>query len=168
MTTRQELYDRIRQSSRDEVILEEMIRLGFWPREGEYPSDPAEEIRRQGELQRELRALTNENARLENVEALKRAARKKRMEESRRKRKETKERCERERQERADAWQRRKDTEVGYLGESVSAGLGHQQSDQQKLVGRGLPILHDANQLAQAMGISVGELRFLAFFRRVS
>ena len=115
MTTRQELYDRIRESSKDEVILEEMIRLGFWPREDAIPEDPAEDIRRQGELTRQLRALTAENERLGNVDALKKAARKQRMDESRRKQKENKERRIRERAERAAAWQERKRSEVLYL-----------------------------------------------------
>ena len=37
---RQELYDRIRESSKDEVIVEEMRKLGFWPERGELPSGP--------------------------------------------------------------------------------------------------------------------------------
>jgi retron-type reverse transcriptase len=168
MPTRQELYDRIRQSSKDEVVLEEMIRLGFWPRAGERPVDPADEIRRRGELERQLRELTAENARLQNVEALKKAARKRRMEESRRKRKETKERRLRERQERAEAWKRRKQEELLYLGDDVSGGLNHQDSDAQMLAQRGLPMLRDAKELAAAMGVSVGELRFLAFHRRIA
>lgn len=168
MPTRQELYDRIRESSRDEVILEEMIRLGFWPREGEQPSDPADEIRRRGELQRQLRALTTENKRLQNVDALRKAARKRRMEESRRKQKETKERRLHQREERAAAWKRRKEAEILYLGQQVSGGLNQQQLDEQKLQKRDLPNLGDVNQLAAAMGITVGELRFLAFFRRTS
>lgn len=168
MPTRQELYDRIRESSRGEVILEEMIRLGFWPRAGEQPNDPADELRRRGELERQLRSLTIENRKLQNTNALKKAARKRRMEESRRKRKETKQNRLREREECAEAWSRRKQSEIGYLGPQVSAGLKHQQSDEQKLEIQNLPILHDANQLASAMGISVGELRFLSFFRRTS
>ena len=84
MTTRQELYDRIRKSSRNEVILEEMIRLGFWPKGSELPDDPAEEIRRRGELERQLRALTTENARLHDAEELKKAAYRRRLKESRR------------------------------------------------------------------------------------
>jgi hypothetical protein len=48
MPTRQEIYDRIRETSRDEFILDEMIRLGYWPRKKEMPNDPADEIRRQG------------------------------------------------------------------------------------------------------------------------
>ena len=43
--TRQELYDLVRQRGKDEFILEEMIRLGFWPAEGTIPEDPADDIR---------------------------------------------------------------------------------------------------------------------------
>ena len=62
--TRQELYDRIRNSSKDAVILEEMRRLGFWPKKGELPDDPTAEIERRGKLHGELRALRSEMARL--------------------------------------------------------------------------------------------------------
>ncbi|NJM58898.1 MAG: hypothetical protein HC857_17895 [Synechococcales cyanobacterium RU_4_20] len=62
--TRQALYDRIRQSSKDEVILNEMIRLGFWPTAGTLPEDPAEEIRRQAEIQQELADLRTESRKL--------------------------------------------------------------------------------------------------------
>ena len=42
MTTdsRQQLYDRIRESSMDEVTLEEMIRYGFWAKGKNLPSVP--------------------------------------------------------------------------------------------------------------------------------
>lgn len=103
MSTRQEIYDRIRESSKNEVILEEMIRLGFWPQQEGAPENPADDIRRTGELERQLRALTTENSRLQNVDAIKKAARKKRMAESRQKQKETKERRLKEREERAAA-----------------------------------------------------------------
>ena len=52
--TRQELYDRIRKSSKDEVILEEMIRLGFWPKATGKPGDPAEDLKRSSELVSQL------------------------------------------------------------------------------------------------------------------
>ncbi len=168
MSTRQELYDRIRETSRDEVILEEMIRLGFWPRNDEAPGDPADEIRRRGELERKFRQLTIENNQLQNTNAIKAAARKRRMAESRQKRKETKERRLQERKERAAAWQQRKQSEIVYLGQNVSGGLKHSQSDHEKLARLTLPVLHVANDLASAMEITVPELRFLAFNRRTS
>src|SRR5262249_20084557 len=123
MVTRQELYDRIRETSKDEVILEEMIRLGFWPRDTHGPEDPAEEIRRRGERARLPRRERRDGARLQNAEAIKKAWRQQRLEESLRKRQENKERRLRERQERAEAWKQRKATEILYLGDGVSAGL---------------------------------------------
>ena len=80
--TRQEIYDRIRRSSRDEVILEEMIRLGFWPAAGEMPKDPADEIRRKGAIMRELEDLRAQNRQLHNEEALKKEALAQRLAES--------------------------------------------------------------------------------------
>ena len=82
--TREELYERIRQGRREEFILEDMIRLGFWPARGELPHDPAEEIHRRAELQRELAELRSEHRRLYNEEALLKEMRKRRLAESRR------------------------------------------------------------------------------------
>ena len=168
MTTRQELYDRIRQSSKDEVILEEMIRLGFWPRGGTLPEDPADEIREIGELQRELKALTSENARLHNATALKKALRKQRLEESKRKRKENKERRLKERAERSAAWQEKKKHEITFLGSRVSKGLGQTQTNAEKLRSQNIPIIEDASALAAALETSVNSVRFLAYDRAVS
>ena len=95
-STREALYDRIRSSSKDEVILEEMIRLGFWPTAGQVPNDPADEIRRRGELQQQLSELRAKGQRLYNEKALMDDLRKARMAESKRKQKETKERRERD------------------------------------------------------------------------
>ncbi|MEZ4382154.1 MAG: reverse transcriptase family protein [Nannocystaceae bacterium] len=165
---RQELYDRIRSSSKDEVILEEMIRLGFWPRAGEMPADPGEEIRRRGELQRQLEELRRKASRLYNEASLLRDARKQRLLDARAKKQETRERRERERKERAAAWAARKQHEVVYLGEGVSGGLGEHASDVARLQAAGLPVFADPGALAQAMGVALGELRFLAFHRRVA
>lgn len=167
--TRQELYDRIRESSRDEVILEDMIRLGFWPERGQIPADPADEIRRKGELERQIAALRSEQARLHDVEAMRRALRKQRLEAARQKRRETRERRERERLARAAAWRERKRQRIVYLGAGVSGGLsGGAPMQPERLALYDLPELASAEQVAQAMGIPVGELRFLAFARRTA
>jgi len=167
-SNRQELYDRIRKSSKDEVVLEEMIRLGFWPRQATITNDPADEIRRRGELEAELRALRTEASRLQDIEAMKREARKRRLEESRRKREENKQRRLREREERKAAWAEKQKTTIGYVGKGVSGGLNNAESNLEKLQKLGLPRLSNALKLASAMGISVNELRFLAFARGTS
>jgi hypothetical protein len=81
--TREEVYAAVRETSRDEVILEEMIRLGFWPAKDKLPEDPADEIRRRGELQREISELRAKNRKLNNEEALIKEARKQRLAECR-------------------------------------------------------------------------------------
>ncbi len=166
--SRQELYDRIQSSSKDEVVLEEMVRLGFWPARTGLPGDPADVIHRRNELQGQIRALTTEQSRLADLEAMKRELRKRRLEESRRKQKETKERRERERQQRAAAWKERKAKEVLFLGRGVSGGLSARTPDEARLTKQSLPVLATPEALAQAMGVSVGQLRALCFTRTAS
>ena len=166
--TREELYKRIRQGSKEEFVLEDMIRLGFWPARGELPHDPAEEIHRRAELQREISELRAEHRHLYNEEALIKELRKRRLAESRRKRQETKERRERERRERSEAWRQRQGREIVYLGEAVSGGLNRTECDAARLESYGLQPLGAAAEIAAAVGITVNELRFLAFDRKTS
>jgi retron-type reverse transcriptase len=165
---RQELYDRIRAGAKDEVILEEMVRLGFWPARTGLPGDPAELVHRRAELQAQLRALTSEQARLGNLERMKRELRKRRLEESRRKQQETKERRERERVARAEAWKQRKARELLFLGRGVSGGLSERAGDEARLARQGLPALASPEALAQALGLTVGWLRALCYTRTAS
>lgn len=165
---RQELYDRIRASSKDSVVLEEMIRLGFWPARGVIADDPAEEIHERAELERQLAAMRTEQSRLHNIEALKKALRQQRLAASKQKQKETKERRERERLARAAAWKEKQTREIVYLGKGVSGGLQHTASDAPKLARFGLPKLETPEQIATAMGLRVSDLRFLAYARTTS
>ncbi|CCD85177.1 Putative RNA-directed DNA polymerase (reverse transcriptase) [Bradyrhizobium sp. ORS 285] len=164
--SRQELYDRIRQSSKDEVILEEMIRLGFWPEGEGAPAPAAEAIRNRAEAIRELAELQRQNAALgDPVRALK-EMHKRRKAEAMARRQETRRRHAEARQTRAFAWYERRKRDVLYLGEDVSQGL-HSRTAVVPLRD-GLPPLADAKALADAMGIALAELRFLAFNRKVA
>ena len=131
--SRQELYEQVRKVGKEEFILEEMIRYGFWSPQGTIPEDPADEIRR------ELEELPRESSRLHNEQKLRKEALKQRLAVSRRKQQETKERRERERLERAEAWKQRKQQEIIYLGEEVSAGLYHHQVYLERLRNNNLP-----------------------------
>jgi RNA-directed DNA polymerase len=166
--TRQEIYDRIRESSKDEFILKEMIRLGFWPAAGSIPQTPGDDLSRRAEIERELKALQTEQSRLSNATVLKQELHKRRLAESRRKQQETKDRREREKVERAEAWKQRKSRELVYLGEGVSGGLSEHVAYGDRLARQGLPSFEDATSLALAMGLSLGQLRALAFSRTVS
>jgi hypothetical protein len=166
--TYEEFRAAMRQTSREEVILEEMIRLGFWPAQGTVPEDPADEIRLRHDLEREIRELRSGFKKLHNEEQLLKEARQRRLEASRRKQQENKERRAREREERAAEWRAKQTREIVYLGEGVSAGLSHVDCDVKRLAANHLPQLANAEAIAEAMGITVNELRFLAFSRKTS
>jgi hypothetical protein len=168
---RKQLYERIASGGKDEVILEEMIRLGFWPPAGTLPHDPADEIRRRGELRARLSTLREQAGRLADLARLENEMKKRRMAESRKRREETKQLRLGARAASKAAWQERKKSDLLYLGRGVSAGLGvgeRRTSDRAALARHGLPVLDDAPGLAAAMNVTVGELRFLAFDREVT
>ena len=59
------------------------------------------------------------------------------------------------------AW--RKATDIIYLGRGVSGGLADRQSQVAKLEAAGLPVYATPADLAQAMGLTIPRLRWLAF-----
>jgi RNA-directed DNA polymerase len=164
---RQELYDRIRESSKDEVILEEMIRLGFWPTGTGQPSAPEDLIRRNGELSRELSELYKQQAQWADPARALKEMHKQRKRAAMERRKETKLRHARERHERALAWAERRNIDVLYLGEGVSGGLTG-GAEARTVQAPGLPPLANAKALASAIGVPLAELRFLAYERALS
>lgn len=165
---RQQIYERIRQSSKQEYVLEEMIRLGFWPRNENHPTLPEQVLRVEGELTRELNDLLEKQRKYQNQAQMLKEMRKKRLEDSRKKQAETKERHKRERAERAAQWETQKIQDIGYLGEGVSGGLNEKTAAPERLQANQVPAFAGVAELAQAMELSVGELRFLAYHRNVS
>ena len=161
--SREALYERIRRSSRDAVIDAEMRRLGFWPRRDAKPADPPDEVARREALRTQLAGLQAEAARLRDHEQLVKEARKARLLASREKRKATLQRRADERRQRAAAWRERQARELTHLGVGVSAGLNSWEANAERLAKEGLPAFADAEALARAMGLTVRELRFLAF-----
>ncbi len=166
--TREQLIERIRGSTKDEVILAEMQRLGFWPDDRDKPTPEASLIRREAELSQALQELGRELHAIQEPVAALRVMRKERMAKARARREETRQRRAQERFDKASAWHQRRQHELLYLGQGVSAGLSQAQSDADRLTRHHLPLINDAGELAQAMGLSLPELRFLAFERRVS
>jgi len=166
--SRQQLYDRIRKSSKDEVILEEMQRLGFWPSSEGKPSGSEALIKRQGELERELRQLMSTQRMMQNPEAALVMMRKQRMEESKQRRIDNKKRRLQEKYDRALQWHQRRETDIVFLGNEVSHHLNEVDANSERLKKFQLPPLDNALALAGAMGISLSELRFLCYNREVS
>ncbi|HUJ60993.1 MAG TPA: reverse transcriptase family protein [Kofleriaceae bacterium] len=169
---RKELYERIARGGKDEVILEEMVRLGFWPSLAPPPADPPDELRRRNELRARLDALRTQAGKLRNLAKLEVELKKQRMQASKRKREDSKQRKLADRAAARAMTQDKKAHELTYLGPRVSAGLGpladRRTSDQAALARRDLPVVHTAAQLAAAMALPLGRLRYLAFAREVS
>lgn len=166
--TRQEIYDRIRATSKDEYILSEMIKLGFWQSDEGQPKVSEQLIKREGELHRELNDLTQKQRRYDNQQAMLADMRKARMAAAKKKRIETKEKNEQKRKDNAEQWKQTQQNSIVYLGEAVSSQLNETVADTAKLTQFGLPHFEDALALAKAMNISLGKLRFLAYNRKVS
>ena len=167
-TTRQELYDRIRNSSKDSVVLEEMKRMGFWEKNDKAPLVPELLIKKEVELSAALNKLYEEKRKYQNKEAVLKEMRLKRMAEAKLKREENKKKKEQQRFEKAAAWKKQKDTEIIYLGEGVSIGLNNVENKVAVLQKHNLPVFNNENELAAAIGVPLKELRFLSFSRKVS
>lgn len=166
--TRQQIYQQIRNSSKDEYILSEMIRLGFWHSKEEKPSLTQAFLRRRQELQVELRELGRELSLYENPELALKQLHKHRKQQALKKREQTKRDRNQVRYQKAKAWYDQYLTNISYLGEGISFGLAHSDADQARLKNQQLPMIESSQALAQAMGITINELRFLSFKRSVS
>ena len=166
--TRAELLARIMQSSKDAVVLAEMQRLGFWPAGSGAPTLEAALIEREVELVKALNEVQAELHLKSDPEAALKAMRKERMAQAREKREATAQAHERRRYERALRWHEARKTDAGYLGAGVSGGLQPAQGAPVRELLAGLPALKSPLELAQAMGITLPELRFLCFHREVA
>lgn len=164
--TRQQIYDRIRSSSKDSYILEEMQRLGFW--ESTIPSISETIIRREAEINQELAQLLEKDRKYQNQEAMLKAMRKERMKKAKEKREQTKQKNKQLRLDKAARWKQMQLGQVIYLGKGVSGGLNNAESDHEMLQKYGLPEFNSLTELAESMQTDLATLRYLLFQRKVS
>lgn len=165
--SRQELYDEIKKSSKSEVILKEMKRLGYWHGDGEEALSEAL-LKEHEELSRELRELFSKGQIYTNREEAVKEVHKRRMATARKNRAERKLAREEDLKKKAEVWKEKKSKDIFYLGAGFSSELGKLESDTEKLAQYGLPILSSYMELAEKMEISLGELKFLSYARGVS
>lgn len=166
--TREELYEKIKSSSKDQFILDDMIHLGFWAKQGTIPQDPADEIRKKTELTKELTDLRQDLKNLNNEAFLLKQFRDEKLKESKRKRLENKIKKEALKKEKVDTWKLKQEKDIVYLGEQVSDGLNNNECDLEKLKINNLTTYNNPLELATNMGVSLGLLRFLSFSRKVA
>ena len=166
--TRQELYDKIRETSKDEYILAEMKRLGFWESGEGKPEVPETLIKRRGELQRQLNDLLKQQRLYSDPEEALKAMRKERMQAALQKRVETRKKQADERHQRALDWHEKQQHTISWLGDAVSLGLHGKESEASAMKHQALPEFANHQALAESMGITLNELRFLAYQRSTS
>ncbi|WP_298609086.1 reverse transcriptase family protein [uncultured Thiothrix sp.] len=164
--TRQQIYDQIKATSKEQFILSEMQRLGYWPND-QAPSLNADLSKRKAYLHQRIRTLTQQVT--DPTAALKKLH-KTRMSEALAKRTETKIQREVKRYQQALAWHERQQTQLDYLGDAAGYRPDPQAlpSNSQSLEHYGLPICSTGLELASLMGISLNELRFLTYSNQVS
>ena len=69
---------------------------------------------------------------------------------------------------RAEAIAKRRASDILFLGRGVSGRLGQRQGDTGKLTSQGLPVLATPAEVATALGLSIPQLRWLAFHTEVA
>ena len=167
-STRQQIYDKIRETSKDEYVLQEMKRLGFWKKNDNQPELPEQLIKQEGELQRTLNELLAEKNKYADKEQLLREIRQQRMKASKEKREQTKAKKEEARLERAAKWKVSREKDILFLGEEVSGGLNNTDNNAGKLAKYDLPEFTNIESLSEAIGITISDLKFLSYHRKVS
>ncbi|MDA3615773.1 reverse transcriptase family protein [Polluticaenibacter yanchengensis] len=165
---RQQIYDKIRETSKDEYVLQEMKRLGFWKKNENQPELSEQLIKQEGELQRTLNELLAEKNKYADKEQLLREIRQQRMKASKEKREQTRAKKEQLRIEKAAQWQISKEKDILFLGEDVSGGLNNTENNAAQLSQFNLPGFNDVASLAAAIGITISDLKFLSYYRKVS
>lgn len=165
--SKQQIYDRIRATSKDSYILEEMQRLGFW-QSGNEPTLSEILIKQEATIDKELNELLAKDKKFANREAMILEMRKARMKAAKEKRIETKLNQEKKRQEKATQWELLQQQQILYLGESVSKGLNFKVNTSELLQQYNLPFFENALAFAKSMQIDLKALQYLAFNRKVS
>lgn len=166
--TRQQLYERVRQVGKEEFVISEMKRLGFWDVSVGVPKEHEQLREERSKLYTELSELNQKQAVYKNKNKMLREMRKKRMSEAKERREETKQKREQRRIGKVQAWSEKQNTDIVYLGEGFSAGLNNKASNLTQLEVFGLPIFQNVVELAEGMKLSLKEIRFLAYHRKVA
>jgi len=161
--TRQELYDEIKKTSKDAFILDEMKRLGFW--DASKPKVAKELIEKKVKLQKELNQLSTK---IKNPEAVIKEIHKQRMKDALLHREETKAKRELKIEENQKKREEKRQNEIGFIGTSFISDLKEQDLNRELLAQNNLFVIQNSKDLANKMGISLKELRFLTYTQKLS
>jgi len=165
---RRQLREELRRTSRDEFILKEMKRLGYWPENKEKPTVAEELIQRRGELSREISELSKKNKKYENKEAVLNKFKKERLRKSKEQQKLNKQKRKDQRLAKAQSRKLAMQKDITYLGKRYSHQLKHKDCDLDLLAKYHLPITQDIAGLASTLKVTVNDLRYLSYDRKLA
>lgn len=161
--SRQELYQQIKTMGKDKYVLEEMKRLGFWDQN--QTQIPDEIINRRAAIQQELRELTQI---VKDPHLALKALHQQRMAAARQKRIDTKVKKEVRRYQAACRHHQQKAQSITFLGNATYYPKLPGTQNTELLKTLQIPLIESPLQLAQNMGITLQELRFLTYTQQVS
>ena len=165
---RKQIREEIKRTSREEFILNEMIRLGFWPRDAEKPQISKADRKKRKALRDEINELSRKYKKFQDEEAALQQHKKERMRRSREKQKVNKQKREKERLAKQAAWKEKQAKDIIYLGKKYSAGLKNKTNDAALLTKNNLPTIRYVGDLAKLLETQVSELRYLSYYRSIS
>ena len=160
------LYRRIVVSVPEEVLLDRMTTYGYWPSRVDVPADPPDEALERTKIEKEIAQLQKAHTTAQDPDKALADERKRRWEESKQRRKANKAKREADKKERRDQWEAHRKTTVVHAGAGVSGKLHERLSDLDRLGRQGLPLMHNPEDVATFLGLSLGQLRWLTFHRR--
>jgi len=162
------LYKQIVESTDDAMLLERMRELGFWAWDESIPEDPPEEWKERNELEYEIARLRKKSAVVGDPDKALQKERVRRWNESKNRRAKAKIERDIAAKERREKWEAEKAERVWTAGDGVSGGLEQHPTKDQGEWRFGVPEIRTPKELATAMGISIGQLRWLTYHRRAS
>ncbi len=164
-SAKQVIYERVVRAP-DHAVLSRMRALGFWPSGQGLPEDPPEEAAERQSLEKQKAALLATALGSVDVEKALKEENQRRILDARKRRKERAKAREEARVKRRALWIELSRGTLVHAGIGVSAGLQGERSDEARLLENGLPILHDASDVARFLSVGIGELRHLTYHRR--
>ena len=169
-----EWRERIAEIGKQNFVREEMLRLGFLD---ELLKDEARAqitkyldtaYPRLAELKRDLEEVRQKIASVNDVEALLKEVRRRRIERVKRERQERKLRKAEEQSKRSAALAQENRRAPRFLGHGVSAHLRFEGGDEASLSAKGLPVVANLEKLAELMKLDPSELLWLSYERAAS
>jgi len=160
------LYRRIVVSVDEDVLLDRMATYGYWPSGADVPADPPDEALERKKIEKEIGQLQKSHATTQDPDKALAVERKRRWEESKQRRKANKAKREADKKERREKWDEQKKTTIVHAGAGVSDKLQDRQSDLDRLGRQNLPLMHNPEDVATFLGLSMNQLRWLTFHRR--